>query len=104
MEKVIKDNQVAVLVSHGWGAGWSTWAIENRAEMVFCPEIVNAKLEGKCDAAILQIAEDLFPEQYHGGLDDVVVEWVPVGERFTINEYDGNESLLIFGPDHGYLA
>jgi hypothetical protein len=29
---------------------------------------------------------------------------VPQGARFEIREYDGNESLHIFGPDEGLVA
>lgn len=32
---------------------------------------------------------------YMGGFPDCDLEWVPVGARFRINEYDGAESLEI---------
>ena len=28
MEKIIEDGKVAVLVSKGYGAGWSTWNLD----------------------------------------------------------------------------
>ena len=30
---------------------------------------------------------------YAGGAEDVEIEWVPVGTKFVISEYDGSESL-----------
>jgi hypothetical protein len=36
-----------------------------------------------------------YPEVYCGGLEDLVITWVPVGERFRIEEYDGSESLVL---------
>ena len=36
-----------------------------------------------------------YPEAYCGGLKDLEVNWVPVGARFRIDEYDGAESLVL---------
>jgi hypothetical protein len=36
-----------------------------------------------------------FPEAYDGGVEDLVVQWVPVGTAFRIHEYDGSESIEI---------
>ncbi len=32
---------------------------------------------------------------YCGGASDLSIKWVKEGERFSINEYDGSESLYI---------
>ena len=34
-----------------------------------------------------------YPDIYSGGLEDLQIEWVPVGTLFQVNEYDGNESI-----------
>ena len=40
-ERVVRDGRVAVLVSPGFGAGWSTWADrELRERLLFDPEVV----------------------------------------------------------------
>lgn len=98
-DRVVRDGKVAVLVSPGFGAGWSTWADEDGA--VFAPDVVAWVEAGKPE-----IDEDeVFGHYgYVGGLHDVQIEWVPVGTRFTIDEYDGSESLTILGPDYGYVA
>ena len=36
-----------------------------------------------------------FPDAYDGGVEDLVVQWIPEGTAFRIHEYDGNESIEI---------
>lgn len=103
MEKFIKDGQVAVLYSPGYGAGWSTWAYEGREALVFDVDIVKAVLNNDVKLA-KEIAERKYPEQYNGGIDELVVGWVPQGEEFDIREYDGNESLQIIGKSSFFVA
>lgn len=88
MEKIVRDGMVAVAVSYGYGAGWSTWneidPMDARFNQLF--------LDGKIDEAI-----DLCNELdlgYAGGADGVAIEWIPVGTKFIIGEYDGAESLM----------
>lgn len=101
-ERVVRDGKVAVLVSPGYGAGWSTWADEIGPEAaVFAPDVVAWVEAGKPDID----EEEAFGRYgYLGGLSDVVIEWVPVGTRFIIDEYDGSESLTILSPDYGWTA
>lgn len=95
--KVVRGGKVAVLVSPGYGAGWSTWADD--AELaVFAPDVVAWVEAGKPAGA------DFENYGYSGGLRQVHVEWVPQGSRFFIDEYDGYESLQILGPDYGHVA
>lgn len=100
--KVRRDGRVAVLVSPGWGAGWSTWAKEPE-DAVFAPDVVAWVEAGKPD-------DDELMEQfkaaygYTGGLRDVEIEWLDEGVRFEIDEHDGNERLNVFGSDWGYTA
>ena len=87
MKKLIKDGKVAVAVSYGYGAGWSTWndidPMDGRFNQLF--------LDGKIKE-IERICEE---EElgYAGGAADVSIEWIPVGIKFVIEEYDGAESL-----------
>lgn len=101
MKKHIKNGKVAVLVSGGFGAGWSTWNGELGTQAIFDVDMVQALLDGQ---PVLPIAEKKYPDAYHGGVEDLRVEWVPVGERFEIDEYDGSESLRIFSKDDGMEA
>ena len=92
MQKLIRDGQVAVLVSPGYGAGWYTW--HGNEQLLFDPSIAQWLETNELDKikAYLQLR---YPDEYTGGLEDLVVEWVPVGARFRIEEYDGAESLVL---------
>jgi hypothetical protein len=89
--KVIRDGKVGVLVSRGYGAGWSTWG----SVSVFEPELVEAVERGEKPEVLLEIADRLYPDEYNGGAEDLTVVWLPQGTAFRINEYDGAESLEI---------
>lgn len=102
-DKVIRDGKVAVLVSPGFGAGWSTWA-DDKEGALFSPEIVEWVENGKPDVSIEQQDEWESRYGYTGGLYQVGIEWVPQGTRFYIDEYDGSESLVTIGPDFGEVA
>jgi len=104
MEKLIRDGKVAVLVSPGFGAGWSTWDHgAYGAEMIFDSVLAAYVDEGKMDEAKTYVAVR-FPEAYTGGLEDLVVQWIPVGTMFKINEYDGSESIELKEADQWMVA
>ena len=87
MEKIVRDGKVAVAVSYGFGAGWSTWNDVDPMDARFNQLFLDGKVEEVqriCDEEKLG---------YAGGARDVEIEWVPVGTKFIIGEYDGSESL-----------
>jgi hypothetical protein len=92
MQKLIRDNKVAVLVSPGYGAGWYTW--HDIEELIFDPSVVEWVERQELDK-IRAYMELKYPDAYCGGLEDLEVNWVPAGERFRIEEYDGAESLVL---------
>lgn len=109
MDKVIVDGKVAVLVSGGYGGGWSTWSGDtldqpNRS-IAFEPKVVEMVLAGEKDknraerkATLDKIKEymtETYPDYYTGGAEGLEVEWVSQGAKFHIEEYDGNESLVL---------
>lgn len=104
MKKIIRDGKVAVLISPGFGAGWSTWNYEY-PEMIFDPDIVEV-LESNpiidphdADESysllekIKSIAEKKYPDAYLGGADDLRIVWIEKGTNFIVDEYDGSESI-----------
>jgi hypothetical protein len=92
MNKLIRNDKVAVLVSPGYGAGWYTWhSIE---ELVYDPSVVEWVEKAELDK-VRAYMELKYPAVYCGGLEDLRVCWVLVGERFRIEEYDGAESLVL---------
>lgn len=90
VDKLIRDGKVAVIISPGYGAGWSTWVGGNSEAAVFCPEIAEA-IESRGD--VIAVAERLFPDEYTNGLANAVVIWLDEGTPFMVKEYDGYESL-----------
>ena len=93
MKKIIRDGQVAVLYSPGFGAGWFTWN-PTFPVCIFDPEIVRM-IEKETDRyEIAQFAESKYGEEfYSGGADDLRIMWLAEGTKFIINEYDGSESI-----------
>jgi hypothetical protein len=92
VNKVIRDGKVAVLVSPGFGAGWSTWADSDlRERVLFDPLVVEWVEGGKLGDVPVDHFDDAY--LYTGGASDLVIEWLPVGTKFVIREYDGSERL-----------
>jgi hypothetical protein len=101
MNKLIKDQKVAVLVSPGYGAGWYSWhSIE---ELIYDSSIVEWVERQELDK-IQAYMELKYPKAYCGGLKDLEVNWVPVGARFRIDEYDGAESLVLESEERWMTA
>jgi hypothetical protein len=101
MEKVIRDGHVAVIISNGYGAGWSTWHYgPNRETLVFHPKLVELIESGQCNQDnMLALLTELIGEietvhVYLGGVEDLTIEWLPEGTRFKIEEYDGSEHII----------
>lgn len=97
MDKVIRNGKVAVLVSSGFGAGWSTWNWNADYEeyLLFHPKLIQLVEEGrKSEITSEWIEQELgLNEVFTGGTEGLEIEWVPVGTRFYIDEYDGAESI-----------
>ena len=101
MQKLIKDSKVAVLVSPGYGAGWYSWHFIE--ELIYDPSIVQWVELQELDKALAYL-ELKYPDAYTGGLEDLTVHWVPIGTRFRIDEYDGNESLVLESEERWMTA
>lgn len=96
VEKVIRNGKVAVLISPGFGAGWSTWGDdEQRDAALFDARFVAAAEAGVTD--IDPLVKEVFGDEYFHteGWGDIAIAWLPVGTAFTVEEYDGSESLRI---------
>jgi len=87
---------VAVLISSGFGAGWSTWSHgDEREGLLFDSRLVDYVL-AQGSEGLADYAESLGYTSYTGGARDVVVEWLEQGTRFCVDEYDGSESIRTF--------
>jgi len=101
----LKENRVynqtgefAVLVSPGFGAGWSTWGAD-----VFDPAAVVSVLSSlTCEdyEGLFEELNGIPVEEYTGGYRDLEVIWVKPGTQFRVEEYDGSESLIVNSSDY----
>lgn len=94
-KKLVRDGEVAVLYSPGYGAGWFSWNSDEG--MLFDSEIVEAILDNNRYLAA-QIAEAKY-DAYAGGVDQLQVAWLPEGTLFRIEEYDGSEHIVTHTND-----
>lgn len=121
MEFYEKDGKIAILISPGFGAGWSTW--DGDPSIAYDKRVVEFWLSHKDDwqfmhdvssipfrdnPAIEEIKQffhsigyDHCP--YMGGFDDIVIKWVEPDTLWRINEYDGSEDLEIFS-EAGFIS
>ena len=100
MKKVIRDGNVAVLYSPGYGAGWSTWCYNDDLveTLLFHPLIVEKVESGHeneitTEWLVQQFGEE-FEDVYCGGADQLEIAWLPEGTAFRIEEYDGFETVV----------
>jgi hypothetical protein len=103
MKKIERDGKIAVLVSYGYGAGWSSWSPEYQETLCMDADIVQAVLDGDKAKAVEIAQEKCGDFFYGGGAEGLQVEWVEKGMKFEIQEYDGNESLHIIG-ERSYMT
>lgn len=95
MDKVIRNGKVAVLIAPNYGGGWSSWAHSKEAAIksLFDPEMVewveNGKIGPRPDL-YKKYGDEYF---YDGAANDLIIQWVPVGAKFFVHEYDGSESI-----------
>ena len=92
VEKYYNENdELGVLVSGGFGAGWSTW---NDKELAYDKRIVEKWLEDVSADEMCNYVESLgYTRPYMGGYRDLELEFVPRGTVFRIHEYDGSEYI-----------
>ena len=91
-EKYERDGKVAVLVSPGFGAGWSSWVGGDEQQAAMDRRLVERVLTGgKIDEELA--VEVLGGDPYLGDIN-VDVEWVEKGKPFYIHVYDGSEHLV----------
>ena len=93
MEKYYNENEdVGVLVSPGFGAGWSTW---NTTEIALDKRVIEKFLENVSSAEMCDYIEEIgYERPYMGGYSSLELEFVPRGVKFKNNEYDVHESRM----------
>lgn len=101
MKKVIRDGKVAVLYSPGFGAGW--FNANSPIEAVFHPRLVELVENDERDKITEELVKELFGITFYiGGAYELKIEWIKEGTEFSIEEYDGSESIR-YKDSNGWL-
>lgn len=100
IDKYVNDrDEVAVLYSPGYGAGWYSWTDKTNTDMLFDVKLVRWVLDDKPTDQATEIEsyiEKTYPDAYCGSnIYNMKIAWVPYGTRFRIHEYDGSESVIL---------
>ncbi len=89
-----KHTCYAVLVSSGYGAGWSSW---NQPELAYDKRVVEYYMthsplmsREEVEAAMKQFG---YEDVYAGGWHKIHVEWVAANAIWRVDEYDGAEGI-----------
>lgn len=106
MTKCIRNGQVAILYSPGYGAGWSTWETSHAEFMLHDEKLVELVESESTDKEFEEYVESVYPDEHICclGFDQLQVVWVPVGTQFRITEYDGFESIEFNNDDYWNVA
>ena len=103
-DKYIRDGKYAVLVSGGYGAGFSTWCdikAHDPRLISFLYENGLVSKANKLNVIDGQIVDDFIRKeivsegQYLSGLWDCHIEWIDLEDDYRIDEYDGFETLVV---------
>ena len=111
--------EIGILVSYGYGAGWSSWseygiklAVDKRIIEKFNEHIDDDEWHREIDSFHDNDIKTEFQNflssigydnVYLGGLKDCELVFVPKGSAVRITEYDGNENLEIGYTDYTVL-
>ena len=96
-----------VLISPGYGAGWSTWS--QHQEIATDEALIKLFEEGCTEEEMSQACINRGYEEdgtgpYMGGFSNLEVVEIPKGCRFRITEYDGWESVEILDSSSWDIA
>mgnify|MGYP003441406701 CR=1 FL=1 len=103
IKKLERDGMVAVVYSPGYGAGWASWDRKYAEFLCMDAGIAEAVERGDYQEAI-RLATEKDKDIYTGGGWGLKIKWVPKGEAFEIDEYDGSESVRIIGEIDAMIA
>lgn len=93
--------KIGVLVSKGFGAGWSSWGCP---EQCLDKELVKAFEDDVPYPKKESIAKKNWPGCFMGGLSSCEVEYVDEGTLFRIDEHDGSETLITLDGEDYMIA
>lgn len=86
-----------ILISPGYGAGWSTWNDGDEEFLLKDPTLIEMAERGAPESEVKAYIASKFPDLnfYTGGWDQIEVRELPAGTQFIVTEYDGYEGIQI---------
>lgn len=95
---------IEVLLSCGYGAGWSTWNNNYSINLAVDKRIIDYYKENKerklDENEIKKFLSSIgYEDVYCGGWNKMAIETIPLNCKFRIDEYDGAESLITYEND-----
>ena len=98
IEKYYNTNgDIGIIVSGGYGAGWSTWLSSHKEFLMMDKTLVEMCIQCATEEEVAAYLQNQFGEDFYcymGGWDDCRIVNLPPNTAFKITEYDGSESLL----------
>lgn len=96
----VNHENIGVLCSFGFGAGFSTWNDPNLASDKRVVEYWIRNREYMPEERVKKYLESIgYYNVYMGGWDTIDIVWVPIGSYWRIEEYDGAERVEILNTD-----
>lgn len=96
-----------ILISPGFGAGWSTWADDFFKEfMLKDSTLIKMAERGASEEEVGSYIREKYPDDYiyTGGWSRINVVELSSGTLFKVNEYDGSESIERKENDNWMIA
>lgn len=96
IEKYYNENgEVGILISRGFGAGWSTCDYNHGYDIAMDKRIIEKWLTSPNSDEMKEFLNSIGYEGiYMGGYKNLYLEFIEPGTLFYIDEYDGAESLV----------
>jgi len=107
------EGKIAVLYSPRYGAGWSTWNDDHEEIFLMHPVLVEPvhqfeqgliTREQMIEKVVFGLTMLGLDDVYTNGAIDLTIFWLDPGQRFRIEEHDGNESVVLFEQQEWFTA
>ncbi len=88
--------EVAIIISQGYGSGFSTWSSGGNMER---EKSLAEPVAFNCPNAFYENLSDINGKSFEDNkaiidFKDLIIEWIPEGSAYSIDEYDGMETLV----------
>jgi hypothetical protein len=110
MDKIVRNNKVAILYSGDYGRGWYTY--HNIEELLYYPQLVELVeqfeikqeelpypllIQWLKNELVTRFKEDKYAKYFSSAetIENLRIDWIPIDSVFTVEEHDGKETILL---------